>query len=105
MASRPRESSRARELPDGVGAGTAQPGPALRRPWEGGGGTGDPRRLARAWRAWGVGGRRPEAPPGMRVGVAGARLCPPGGWRRGLEICGCWAPPASPGGTLVNLRR
>lgn len=62
MASRPRESSRARELPDGVGAGTAQPGPALRRPWEGGGGTGDPRRLARPWRAWGAGGggRRPR---------------------------------------------
>ena len=63
MASRPRESSRARGLPNGVGAGTAQPGPALRHPWEGGGGTGDPRRLARAWRAWGVpggGGGRPR---------------------------------------------
>lgn len=52
------------------------------------------------------GGRWREAPPGMRAcgrgsGHASAHLVEK---RSGLEIRGCWAPPASPGGTLVNLR-
>lgn len=97
LASRPRESSCARGHPYGVSAGTAQPRPALGRPWEGGGGTGDPRQRARARRAWGR-GEGAGGPPGLRVGVA--RDTPlPTWWRRGLEMCGCWAPPKA----LVNL--
>lgn len=97
MASRPRESSCARGHPYGVGAGTAQPRPALRRPWEGGGGTGDPRRLARAGRALGL-GEVAGTSPGLHGGVA--RDTPlPTWWRMDLEMGGRWAPPEA----LVSL--
>lgn len=59
-------------------------------------------RRARARRAPGGGRRRPRwGACGRGRGSRSSAL--PTWWRRGVAILGCWASPAWPGGTFVNL--